>query len=130
MEKVLDTAYVRYELDDDLLIGWYKKGLKITLPVAKEVVKTRLEFTNYKPVVALVYNLGVISFNKEARDYLASDEGVRCIIAGAIVLDSPVGSFFGNFYIAVSKPKIPSRIFSKTDAAIKWLNKYRNQIVK
>ena len=129
MEKVLDTAYVRYELDGDLLIGWYKKGLKITLPVAKEVVKTRLEFTEYKPVVALVYNLGVISFNKEARDYLASDEGVKCIVAGAILIDSPVGSFFGNFYLAVSKPKIPSRIFSRKEAAMKWLSKYRNQIV-
>ena len=130
MEKVLDTAYVRYELDGDLLTAWYKKGLRITLPVAKEVVKTRLEFAENKPVVVLVYNLGVISFNKEARDFLASNEGVHGIIAGAIVLDSPVGSFFGNFYMKVSKPKIPSHIFSKKDAALKWLSKYRNQIVK
>ncbi|HEX6193559.1 MAG TPA: hypothetical protein VFZ42_14395 [Chitinophagaceae bacterium] len=128
MEKVLDTAYVRYELEGDLLIGWYKKDLKITLPVAREIVKTRLEFADHKPVVALVYNLGVVSFNKDARDYLASDEGVQGVIAGAIVLDSPVGSFLGNFYLSVAKPKIPSRIFSKKEAAMKWLNKYRKQM--
>ena len=127
MEKVLDTAYVRYELDGDLIIGWYKKNLKITLPIAREIVKTRMEFVEYRPVVALVYNLGVVSFDKQARDFLASDEGVKGIIAGAIVVDSPVGSFLGNFYLSVAKPKIPSRIFSKKEAALKWLDQYRQK---
>jgi|SRR5687768_14926381 len=125
MHKFLDTLYVHYELQDDLLIGTYKKGLKISLEMAKEIVKTRLEFTGHKPVVALVYNQGVVSMDKDARDFLASEEGVRGFIAGAIVLDSPVGSFLGNFYLSVSKPKIPARIFSNKEAALKWLQQFR-----
>ena len=128
MTKILDTQYVHYELQDNLLIGTYKKGLKITLEIAKEVVKTRLEFIDYKPKLTLALNQGVMSMTKEARDYLASDEGVRGVLAGAIVLDSPVGSFIGNFYLLVSKPKVPARIFTKKEDAIKWLSKFRETI--
>jgi len=124
MYKVLDTPYVHLELQDDLLIGTYKKGLKFTLAIAKEVVKTRLEFQEYKPVVALVLNAGVVSMDKEARDYL-SNEGSEGIIAGAVVLDSPFASFLGNFYLSVAKPKVPARSFTKTEAAMKWLQKFR-----
>jgi len=125
MHKVLDTPYVHLELQDDLLIGTYKKGLKMTLDIVKEVVKTRLEFAEYKPVVALVYNAGVISMTKEARDYLSGEEGSRGVVAGAVVLDSPFSSFLGNFYLAVAKPRMPSRSFTKTSAALKWLEQFR-----
>jgi hypothetical protein len=125
MHKTLDTPYVHLELQDDLLIGTYKKGLKITLPMAKEIVKARLEFAEYKPVVALALNQGVRSMNKEARDYLSSEEGSRGLLAGAVVLDNPFSSFLGNFYLAVAKPAIPSRSFTKKEAALKWLNKFK-----
>jgi len=128
MAKFLDTSYVYLELHDDLLIGTYKKGLKINLEIAKEIVKARLEFTDHKPKLTLALNQGVVSMDKKARDYLSSDEGVRGVIAGAIVLDSPVGSFLGNFYLSVSKPKVPARIFTKREDAIKWLSKFRKTI--
>lgn len=125
MPRILDTPYVHLELQDDLLIATYKKGLKITLPIAKEVVRSRLEFLNYKPVVAIVYNAGVVSMTKEARDFLSSEEGVAGIIAGAMVLNSPFGSFLGNFYISVAKPVRPIRIFTKSANALKWLKKFK-----
>lgn len=49
MHKFLDTLDVYYELQDGLLIGTYKKGLKINLEMAKEIVKRRLELTDHKP---------------------------------------------------------------------------------
>jgi hypothetical protein len=72
MKKILDTPYVHYELQDDLLIGTYKKGLKITVEMVKEIIKTRLEFQEYKPVVALIYNQGVLKMEKKAREYFAT----------------------------------------------------------
>ena len=127
MKKILDSPYVHFELRDDLLICTYKKGLRLNLDMAKEIVKTRLEFINYKPRLVLVYNQGVVSMDKKARDYLSSREAVGKIIAGAIVLDSPFGSFLGNFYLSVTKPKMPARIFSKTEDALKWLDKFRTK---
>jgi hypothetical protein len=127
MIKILDTPYVHFELRDDLLIGTFKKGLKINLEIATEIVKTWQDFTEHKPVRQLIYNQGVISMDKKARDYLSSEKAVGKVIAGAIVLDSAFGSFLGNFYLSVSKPKMPARIFSKTENALKWLDKFKTK---
>lgn len=125
MEKVLDTAYVHYELQGDLMIGAYKKDLKINLEIAKEIVKVRQELASYKPVLALIYNQGVVKMDKKAREYLASDEGIKGIIAAAIVVGSPFTSFLANFFVSVNKPKMPVRVFSSASDARTWLQKYR-----
>lgn len=125
MRKTLDTTYVYLELEDDLLIGYYKKDKKIDLEAAKQIVRDRIAFTNNNPVLALAVNLGVRNMTKEARDYLASKEGVASVIAGAIIVGSPVGSFIGNWYLSLSKPLIPSRTFTKKEAALKWLRQFR-----
>jgi len=124
MQK-LDTPYVYLELEDDLLIGYYKKDKKIDLDAAMQIVRDRLAFTKEHPVVALAVNLGVRNITKEARDYLASKDGVKNVIAGAIIVGSPVGSFISNWFLSLSKPLIPSRAFTKKEAAIKWLRQFR-----
>ena len=124
MRKTLDTPYVYLELEDDLLTGYYKKDKKIDLEAAKQIVRDRIAFTDNRPVLALAINLGVRNMTKEARDYLAV-EGVKNVIAGAIIVGSPVGSFIGNWYLSLSKPLIPSRAFTKKEAALKWLQQFR-----
>ena len=124
MGKTLDTPYVYLELEDDLLTGYYKKDKKIDLDAARQIVSDRLAFTDGRDVLALAVNLGVRNITKEARDFLASKEGVKGCIAGAIIVGSPVGSFIGNWYLSLSKPLIPSRTFTKKDAAIKWLRQF------
>lgn len=125
MQKQLDTPYVYLELEDDLLIGYYKKDKKIDLTAAKQIVRDRLALAGDQPVLALAINLGVKNMTKDARDYLASEEGVKKVIAGAIIVGSPVGSFIGNWYLSISKPLVPSRIFTRKEAAIKWLQQFR-----
>ncbi len=125
MRKTLDTTYVYLELEDDLLIGYYKKDKKIDLEAAKQIVRDRLTLAGHNPVVALAVNLGVRRMTKEARDYLASKEGVESLVAGAIIVGSPVGSFIGNWILSLSKPLIPSRTFTKKEAALKWLQQFR-----
>ena len=125
MEKVLDTPYVHYELHGDLMIGAYKKDLKINLDMAREIVKIRQELANYTPVVALIYNQGVVKMDKKAREFFASDDGVKGIIAAAIVVGSPFTTFLANFFVSVNKPKMPVRVFSSEADALKWLQKYR-----
>ena len=124
MSDSLKGKYVNLEINGEILIGTYKKGLKITLPIAKEIVASRLIFTSNTDMPALILNQGVVSMDKDARDFLSSKEGVRGLKAGAIVLDSPFASFLGNFFIKISKPKIPAKIFANKEDALKWLEQY------
>ena len=125
MDKIFDTPYVYYELQGDLMIGTYKKDLKINLEVAKEIVRVRQELSNYSPVLALIFNQGVVKMDKKAREYFASMEGVKGIIAAAIVVGSPFTTFLANFFVSVNKPKMPVRVFSDAGDALKWLEKHR-----
>jgi hypothetical protein len=73
---------------------------------------------------ALIFNQGVISMDKEARQFLSSADGIKGLKAAAIILDSPFGSFLGNFFLAVNKTSMPVRIFSSAGSAAKWLAQF------
>lgn len=45
------------------------------------------------------------------------------VAASAIVVESRMSSYFANLYLKFSKPKIPTRLFTKTDEAEDWLKK-------
>jgi hypothetical protein len=120
----IDTPYITFEIKGDVLHATYKKGIKITLDIARQVVEARLKLTLDKNFPVLIYNQGVISMDKPARDFLASPEGTRGVKAAAMMLDSAFSSFLGNFYLSVNKPPMPVRIFTNTKAALSWLQKY------
>jgi hypothetical protein len=124
MKQELDTNYVHLELRDGMLVGTYKKGLKINLSIAREIVQSRLAFTDNKTLPALIFNQGVISMDKEARQFLSSADGIKGLKAAAIILDSPFGSFLGNFFLAVNKTSMPVRIFTNAGSASKWLAQF------
>lgn len=46
-------------------------------------------------------------------------------VADAVIAKSLVEKILGNFYIRVSRPKVPTRLFVKHNLAIEWL---RNQL--
>ena len=124
MKQELETDYVHLEIKNGVLVGIYKKGLKINLPIAHEIVRSRLAFTENRTLPAMIYNQGVISMDKEARQFLSSADGIKGLKAAAIILDSPFGSFLWNFFLAVNKPTMPVRIFSNTGSASKWLAQF------
>ncbi len=125
MTEILDTPYITFEIKHGLLYATYKKGVKITLEIAKQVVADRLSLIKDRRYPILILNQGVVSIDKPARDYLSSSEGIKGLTAGALILDSPFGSFLGNFMLSVTKPAFAAKIFTKADAAIKWLEKYK-----
>ena len=124
MTVELDTPYVHYKIQDQILVATYKKGLKIDGAIARQIVADRLRFAGNKTMVALVYNLGVISMDKAARDFLSSPLGNVGLRAGAIVLDTPFSVTLSNFFLSVNKPNIPAKIFSNTSQALRWLKKF------
>jgi hypothetical protein len=121
MVPVLDTAYIRLELEDDILVATYKKGNKITVEVARDIVQARVKFTENRSVGVLLCNQGVISFTKDARSYLSSPEGTRGIKAAAILTDTAATVMIGNFFIKVNQPPIPVKLFSNRVRAMEWL---------
>ena len=126
--KELTTKYVQFILEEGILIVVYGKDLEITLDVAKYVVGKRLLFTEGRNYPALADITKNASTNKEAREYLSSDAGMKGVLAGALQVDSAFSTIIGNFFlkIAYNKPT-PTRLFSDWTSALKWLEQFKEE---
>jgi len=126
VEKEFDSPYVLLTLRNGIVIGTYKKDQHITLEIAHDIVRQRQEFTDHQTLPAMIIGEGIVSMDKDARDYLASPEGTAGIRAAALVLNSPFIWALGNFFVTIRKPSMPVRIFNSTEKAAKWLQKFVN----
>jgi hypothetical protein len=71
---------------------------------------------------------GLKEIDKAARDYLAR-EGSDLVIAVGILIESPVTRILTNFYLTISKPLTPTKLFTDRDEAIAYLNSYKSASV-
>ncbi len=127
MENFLyETDDYRFKFEDGIFYMTYKTG-PITLSVAKEIVSKRRELMKGEDIWALIDDANLRSIDRDARDYLSSDEGIYGIRAGALLISSPFAKHLAKFFlmITVNKPKIPTKVFSKRDEALQWLKELK-----
>ena len=122
MNKTLETPYVSFEIENGILIATYKPSIKISLKFAKEIVATRLSFIDKPSMPTLVLNQGVIKMDKDARDYLASSEGIAGVKCAAILINSNFISITVNFFLKVTKTKLLVKTFTDKKEALTWLS--------
>jgi hypothetical protein len=120
----LKTEYVELSFSNGILCGRYLPN-KIDLKAAQEIVAARKAFSNNKPYPVLADTRMVTKVTKEAREYLSSPEGIAGVLAGAIISDSTFSAFLANFFLKVSKPPIPTRIFTDRHEALAWLSRFK-----
>ena len=122
---MVETPYVKLELlPSGILVATYKRRALITLELAKEIVKTRLDFTGRTPRPVIVFNLGVLEFHRDAQYYVSHDEGVAGLSAGAIIKDHLSSALISSFILKVAKTQIPARAFYYPQKAMKWLETF------
>lgn len=119
-----ETSFAISEIKDGINFVTYKKGISVYIDDAKEMVRKRLIWTQNIAYPMLVQDEGAVSIDKQARDYM-SNEGTEGITAGAFVLKSVYSTFLINFYLSVTRPKIPYRMFTDPAKALEWLEQYK-----
>ena len=62
--------------------------------------------------------------NREARNYYANERTVSIQRAAALLVSSPLSTTIANFFMGLNKPLTPTRMFTKADEAIAWLQSY------
>lgn len=123
-KNTLETPFIFFENYNGILIATYKPNISITLKQAKQIVAARFEFMKGNTMPILILNQGIIKMDKDARDYLASTEGIKGLKCAAILMDSNFISFTVNFFLKVTKPKLLVKTFTDKKEALTWLNKY------
>lgn len=122
-ETLLDNDCLKIELENFILIGTFKSEF-VDINIAHETTNYRLEIQKDKSYPLLSNIKAVKNSTKSARDFLASEEGCKAVVAAAVLIDSPISSMIGNFFIRVSKPLRPTKIFTNEKEAKKWLSQF------
>jgi hypothetical protein len=68
----------------------------------------------------------VKSMSREARAFYAGEVPPKALTAVAIVTNSNIGKIVANFFIGLTKPSLPTRMFTDYETAIGWLEQYKN----
>jgi hypothetical protein len=99
-------------------------GTEVTLEDAKETMAAYLRLNKGKRLPLFVDTKAMKSMSRETRKYYAGEEAAKVASAAAIIVGTPVSRVLGNFYIGLSNPHLPSRLFSSEDEALEWLKGY------
>jgi len=97
---------------------------ELDIEAAKKIIADSLLFTEGKiyPVMNDIKNMP--SHTREVREFFAG-QGSRSAKANAILVSSTFNRVMANFFLSLSKPLIPTKIFNDRNKAAEWLEKFR-----
>jgi hypothetical protein len=97
-----------------------REGAIIELPQMQRILDAQLQL-NPGPVGIFVDIRPIRSMSREAMQVTANAAADRDIRAAALVVEGPVSVLLGNFFLKLSPPKYPTRLFRDADEARGWL---------
>jgi hypothetical protein len=118
-----ENEYALFWVENDILFFEYKPNVILDLNVAKRVVADRFQFQNEKLYPVLCDIRGIIDTDKSGRDYLAQSGSLLTKAVGLIVRQR-VSITISNFYLQISKPTVPTQLFTNKEDGIVYLNHY------
>jgi len=118
-----ENKYVKYWFDNGILHTELKVQTAIDMTIAKEIVTSRLEFCKHENYPVLMDYDKFKYADKEVRVYM-NTEGLKGIKAGAFLTSSLTVKTFFNFYLSVSKPPVPAKVFNEKAKALQWLAQF------
>ena len=118
-----ENDYARFWIADGILFFEYKPNTIIDLKVAQCVVTDRIHFQNEKSYPVLCDIRGVIGTEKAGRDYLAQSGSILTHAVG-LVVHKKKSLTISTFYLQISKPAVPTKIFNIQDDALVFLKQF------
>lgn len=125
-QDFLENEYVEIWIEDGIIFEVFKPGSIINLEAGKKVVADRLKISNGKTMPLFVDMRLLLSINKETRRYMASQDALHYLSAGAFLVKSTINLMAFNAFMIISKPPIPTKGFTNKEKAINWLKYVKN----
>jgi hypothetical protein len=118
----VETTSCSFQLDPRGFVhAVMKPGCRMGLSDAVENVSTMFEIGGRQRSRVLVDMRQVHSQTREARLYFGGAEAEAATLAVAILIGSRVSRVLANFFLRVSRQRLPTALFTQQDAAVTWL---------
>ena len=118
--------FAEFWIEENILFFIYKPNVTINLQGAKQIVADRLRVQKGVSYPVFCDMRGIKDSDKPARDYLAK-EGSALVKAVGVFTDSPVTRIMANFYLTISRPLVPTKMFTDKNNALEFLKPYSIQ---
>lgn len=115
--------------DDGVARTVVKPGAEVVLEDAKENSRAVNALIGAPNFVLLVDTRRIKSISKEARDHFSMRGRESRVIAFAILIDSPLSTIVGNFFMGLNKPRVPMKLFTDEEKAIRWCKNFQSEHV-
>jgi hypothetical protein len=108
--------------------GWVcltmRPGVEETLADAQEGFRAATVLRAGRPSPISVDLRSMKSQDREARQFYASPTVTDTTIAVALLVESRVSMLIANFFISITKTRVPTKIFTSEAEARTWLKGY------
>lgn len=109
---LLENNIIRLEIYDKCIIGEHE---------SREMNNAIGILTDGKQARILILSQPTTVFDHGAREFSASEEGLKFTIGDALVVSNLAHKILVSFYLKFNKPKKPSKAFDSEADAIAWL---------
>jgi hypothetical protein len=124
--KTFETRSSTLWLDGDIVIIQIKQGAELGISDIKEMSEISKQLWESKKVKVFSDMRGIKSITREARKFSTAQnsEFKDSVVASAILINNYISKSVGNMILKVDKPPYPTRLFTDTAEAEKWLKKF------
>jgi hypothetical protein len=114
------SADVFLEPDGTLVLRFHH-GSRLDAALTSEVTRAHVELAQGRARHVLADVRGLVSVDRASRQLAASPEVTAATSRMAIIVGNPVTRTLGNFFIRVTTPIYPTRLFADERLAREWL---------
>lgn len=129
-EKVELKGSVISVTEDNIVIIEIRSDIYFEENDAIEIARTLKSICGAKKFPTIIRLGKYTNMDKDAREYLASEDRSQFSAADAIVATDYPGKLVANFYINFHKPVRPTVVFDSEEAAIEWLQNFKGVDLK
>jgi len=121
MQSTIINEKVKVIEGDDMIYRYIAVN-NCTLDMDTMVEMTRVgdEWCGKRLCANLIDIRNMFFIDSKTRSY-AADQYRPHVAGTAVLVDSKISSSFANLYLKFSKPRVPTRLFTHEDEAVKWL---------
>ncbi|MBA4155310.1 hypothetical protein [Flavobacterium sp.] len=120
-----ENEFAIFWIENNILLFEYKFNVIIDLLAAQQIVADRIQVQNGKAYPILCDISGIVDSDKAARDYLAQHGSMLTKAVAIVVADQKILSFLMiTFYLKISKPQVPTKLFTDKMAALEFLKTF------
>lgn len=115
--------------DDQIFRYVAVNNCTLDMETLEKMTQTGDSWNGDKLCANLIDIRNMLFIDSKTRSYAAAQ--YRPHVAGtAIIVDSKVSSYFANLYLKFSQPKVPTRLFTREEDALKWLREQMQKRMK